>query len=361
AGPVLGGLITDNYRWNWIFFINVPIGLVVAALVWLLLRDRESPIVREAMDYTGLALLAVGLFCLQVVLDKGNQDAWFQSPLIAGLAIVAALALALFLVWELTEEHPLVDLRIFSDRNFSIGCLTLVLGYMAYFSGVVLLPLWLQTALPYNYNATWAGYATSSIGICAFFASPIAGRLLDRHDPRLLMTVGVFIFAGVSFAVAFANTQIDFARVFLLRLPWGVGLTFFFTSLRMIAFSRIPRQNMAAAAGLYNFARLEALSIGTSFSIALWDHREALHDHHITSLVNPSNPALHGFLQRAAEAGLSLQQSWALLAHQIENQAFMIGLNDIYWLSGWLFLALLGLVWFSHPVRQRSKPKPAAR
>ncbi|HEX7381165.1 MAG TPA: DHA2 family efflux MFS transporter permease subunit [Nevskiaceae bacterium] len=354
AGPVLGGIITDDYRWNWIFYINVPFGIAVASLVWILLRDRETKIAHEAVDVIGLAFLIVGVFCLQIMLDKGNDDAWFQSPFIITLAIVAALALLLFLAWEWTEKQPLVDLRLFANRNFSVACITMTLGYMAYFSGVVLLPLWLQTALPSNYNATWAGFATASIGVFGIFFSPIAGWLSDKYDPRAMVSIGMLIFAGVSFMVAFANTDINFAKVFLLRIPWGIGMPFFFVPLTTICFSTMARENIAAASSLFNFARLEALSIGTSVSVALWDKREAIHAQHMTSLVDPTNPAIHAFLRRATELGLDARQAWALLSHEIMNQGFMIGLNEIYWVSGWLFIVLVVLVWFARPQRQRA-------
>ncbi|HEX7381164.1 MAG TPA: DHA2 family efflux MFS transporter permease subunit [Nevskiaceae bacterium] len=349
AGPVLGGIITDNYRWNWIFYINVPFGIAAAALTWILLRRRETRTAHERVDLMGLVLLTVGLFCLQVMLDKGNDEAWFQSTFIIVLTIIAAFTLLLFLAWEATAEHPLVELRLFRNRNFTVATITMTFGYMAYFSGIVLLPLWLQTALPDNYTATWAGYATASTGLLALVFSPVAGWMSDKYDVRVLVSFGMLIFAAVSFVVAFANVDISFAKVFLLRLPWGIGAPFFFTPLITLSFRGVVREDMAAASGLFNFARLEGLSIGTSVSVALWDKREAIHAQHITSLVDPSNPAVHVFLQHALQLGFSLKQAWSLLAHDIMNQGFMIGLNEIYWLSGWLFIALVILVWFSRP------------
>ncbi|MDN5873543.1 MAG: DHA2 family efflux MFS transporter permease subunit, partial [Sinobacteraceae bacterium] len=282
AGPVLGGLITDNYRWNWIFYINVPFGIAAAAITWLTLRNRETEIAKLAMDKVGLALLVVGLFCMQVMLDKGNDEAWFQSSLIVTLALVAVFCLTLFIAWELTEENPLVELRLFKNRNFLVATITMTLAYMTYFGGVVLLPLWLQTALPYNYNATWAGFATASIGVFGVVFSPIAGRMADKYDLRVLVSFGMGLFALVSFVVAFAATDINFGKIFLLRLPWGIGMPFFFIPLTTLCFSTIAPRDMAAASGLFNFARLVGLSVGTSISVTLWDQRQALHDHHIT-------------------------------------------------------------------------------
>ncbi|HEU0198294.1 MAG TPA: DHA2 family efflux MFS transporter permease subunit [Nevskiaceae bacterium] len=351
AGPVLGGIITDNYRWNWIFYINVPFGIICAAITWMLLKDRETKILHSKVDFIGLILLTVGLFSLQVMLDKGNDDAWFQSNFIVILGLIAAFTLLIFFVWEATDKNPLVELRLFKIRNFSVASIAMVLGYMCYFGGVVVLPLWLQTALPYNYNPTWAGYATASIGILGVVTAPLAGRMADKYDVRVMVSFGMLIFAAVSFAVAFSNSDINFGRIFLYRLPWGIGMPFFFVPLQMLAFRGIAPQDMAAAASLFNFVRLEGLSVGTSLSVALWDGREAIHDHHITEFVNDVNPAIHGFLQHAEHLGLTTQQALAMLRHSIQDQAFMISLNDVYWLSGWIFIALTTLVWFSRPVR----------
>ncbi|HEX7382089.1 MAG TPA: DHA2 family efflux MFS transporter permease subunit [Nevskiaceae bacterium] len=355
AGPVLGGIITEDFRWNWIFFINVPFGIVVAALTWTLLRKRETKIVHEGVDLVGLTLLVIGLFCLQLFLDRGNDDGWFQSEFIIIMAVVAAFTLLLFVAWEATDKHPLVELRLYRNSSFTVASITMVLGYMAYFGGVVLFPLWLQTALPYRYNPEWAGYATASLGICGVFTSPIAGRLSDKYDVRLLVSFGLLTFAAVSFAISFGNIEMNFGRMFWLRVPWGIGMPFFFVPLTVLSFDGVAREDLASAASLFNFTRLEGLSIGTSISVALWDKREAFHDHHITSLVDPTNPGWHAFLHHAGTIGLDAEQSLGLLAAQIKDQAFMLSLNEIYWVSGWLFVALTALAWFSHP------KKPGAR
>lgn len=349
AGPVLGGVITDNIRWNWIFFINVPFGLVCAAVTWWVLKDRETQISRRTVDFIGLALLIVGLFCLQIMLDKGNDDAWFQSNFIVTMALIAAFALTLFVAWEATERHPLVELRLFRNRNFTIAAITMTFGYMAYFGGVVVLPLWLQTALPNTYNPTWAGYATASIGILGIVASPLAGRLADRYDVRFLVSIGLLIFAAVSFSVAFANTDINFGKIFWYRVPWGLGMPFFFIPLTVLSFRGVAPEDMAAAASLFNFVRLVALSAGTSISVGLWDAREAFHAQTLSSLVTASAPELQRYMEHATALGLSVEQAWTILAQQIKNQAFMISLNELYWAIGWMFLVLTLTVWFSRP------------
>lgn len=347
AGPVLGGWITDDYAWNWIFYINIPIGIIAAAGTWWILRDRETETMHQPVDIIGLLLLVVGVFCLQVMLDKGNELAWFSSSLIMTLALGAALSLSLFVTWELTDRHPLVDLRLFGQRNFTVATITMTFGYMAYFSGVVLLPLWLQTSL--GYDATWAGITTASLGIFGIFMSPVVGRFADKMDLRLLVTFGMLLFSALSFLMSDANTQISFRQLFLVRLPWGIGMPFFFIPLITLSLRGLASNMLAAASGLFNFMRLIALSIGTSLSVALWDAREALHDHEITSTVTPSNPVARQWLHHATRLGLSAAQALYKLGRIIENQAFVQSLNEIYWLVGWMFILLSALVWWSRP------------
>lgn len=313
----------------------------------MLLRDRETGKARQPIDYVGLLLLVVGIFSLQVMLDKGNDLAWFGSGFIVMLAAIAALALSLFVAWELTDRHPLVDLRLFRQRNFTVATITMSFGYMAYFSGVVLLPLWLQTTL--NYDATWAGITTASLGIFGIITSPIVGRFADKVDLRILVTFGMLLFSALSFLMSDTNTQISFRQMFLVRLPWGIGMPFFFIPLITLSLRGLPRDTLASASGLFNFMRLIALSMGTSFSVALWDSREAFHDHAITSTVTRTNPEIAPWLHQARELGLSTVQALGKLAHLIRNQAFMLSLNEIYWLVGWMFIALSVLVWWSRP------------
>ena len=345
AGPILGGWITDNINWSWIFYINVPIGLVIAPLCWVLLRDRETPIKREALDYIGLILLIVGVGSLQVMLDQGNDKGWFQSNYIVTLAVIASIFLAFFVAWEWTSERPVVELHLFRDRNFAIGTGVLCLGYMTFFGGVVILPLWLQTGM--GYTATWAGLATASLGILGMVFSPISGRLCDIMDPRKLATFGFLIFMGVSFYNAFAANNMTFWQVFLPRVPWGMGMAFFFIPLMTIAFSRLPTSELASASALLNFMRQLFLGFGTSFATTLWDDRISFHDMRLNSHVTPYDPTTQQWLDHARELGMSTSQAHEALARQISGQAMMLGTNDIFYASGWVFLLLMGFLWMA--------------
>lgn len=351
AGPILGGWITDNINWSWIFYINVPIGLIVAPLTWLLLRSRETATRREPLDVTGLVLLIIGVCSLQMMLDQGNDKAWFQSTYIIVLGLVALVFLSVFVVWEWTAERPVVDLHLFRDRNFTVGVTVLCLGYMAFFSAIVLLPLWLQTGM--GYTATWAGFATASLGLLGAIASPISGRLADKVDARLLVTAGFLIFAAISFYTTFnSSTQMTFWQIFLPRLPWGVGTAFFFIPLMTIAFSRLPHDEVASASGVLNFLRQLSLGFGTALATTLWDDRTTFHDHRLNSHVSVYDEQTRQWLAHAQAAGLTPEQAHRQLADLIGNQALMLGTNDLLYLSGWIFLALLLLIWFARPTHR---------
>jgi DHA2 family multidrug resistance protein len=358
VGPILGGWITDNIHWSWIFYLNVPVGILVALLAWVLLKDRETITEKLPIDVIGLILLAFGVTALQIMLDKGSDDAWFQSSFIIVMGVIAFVALSFLVSWELTDKHPVIDLTLFKRRNFTVATLAITLGYMAYFGGIVVFPLWLQNY--HGYSATWAGLAMSSLGIMAFIASPIVGRLTDRFDLRILVTAGLLIFAFLSFIKGSFNVDATFAQLFLARLPWGMGSTLFLIPLLTLSLSGLGRDRMASASGLFNFMRLLALSFGTSLSQTLWHRRSNLHDHHLTAGINAFNPAVRHWLHRAHEAGMSQMQALAHLTHSISSQASLLGLNDMYWLAGWTFLGLTVLIWFSRPEGRGRRKAPAA-
>lgn len=358
VGPILGGWITDHINWSWIFYINVPVGLMVAPACWFLLKDRETPIRREGVDLVGLVLLIIGVGSLQVMLDQGGDKAWFQSSYIITLAVIATIFLCVFIVWEWTAERPIVDIHLFRDRNFAIGSLAFSLGYMIFFGAIVILPLWLQTGM--GYTATWAGMATASIGILGIVASPIAGRLSDKMDARILVTFGFFVFATVSFYNSHANPFITFEQIFLPRLPWGIGTAFFFIPLMAIAFSRLPNSELAGASALLNFLRQLFLGFGTSFATTLWDNRTSFHAHRLNSHLTPFDPATQQWLEQLQDQGLSMEQAYRLLANQIHSQALIMSTNDVFYVSGWIFAALMLVVWLAKPTQKKGSSATAS-
>lgn len=350
TGPFLGGWITDNVSWPWIFYINVPVGLLCAYATWRLLKRRETPTRRLPIDTVGLVLLVIGVGSLQVMLDKGNDLDWFGSDLIIGLGIVASLALAYLVVWELTAAHPVIDLTLFTQRNFVVGTVALSLGYLAFFAGVVIFPLWLQTQM--GYTATWAGLASIPVGIMGVILSPIVGRRMHRYDLRMLATISFVVFAASCFWQSQFNTEIDFLHVIEPRFMLGFGIAFFFVPLTSLMLTGMPPARIASAMGLANFLRVMGGSIGTSLSVSLWEHRGTEHYAQLAERIGDYLvPAQINLAQLEPITG-SPEAALARVSDMATQQAMMLATNDIFYLCGWLFLSLIVLVWFARPLKQ---------
>lgn len=346
-GPILGGYITDNYSWPWIFYINVPVGIFSMFVTWRILKDRETPITKGPVDYVGLILLAVGIGCLQILLDKGKDLDWFNSWIINTLTIISIMSLTFLIIWELTENYPIVDLRLFNSRNFTVGTTAISLGYAVYFGSVVILPLWLQTQM--NYTPTWAGLVTAPLGILPLILSPFVGRLIGKVDPRILVSIGFFIFGYCALWQSGFNTDVNANTIALLRFIQGTGAPFFFIPTISILLSGLPDKDIASAAGLSNFLRILAGSFGTSISVTWWAHRESIHQSKLVENLTIDNPHLIKATQTLQKLGFSAKQSHAEIYNSVINQSYMLATNDIFWISGYIFLALLVFIWFARP------------
>jgi DHA2 family multidrug resistance protein len=348
-GPLLGGWITDNISWSWIFYINIPVGLLAAFASWGIYRSRESVRKSLPIDKLGLALLVIWIACMQMMLDLGKEYDWFSSPIIVGLAVVFVVALAFFLIWELTDEHPVVDLRLFARRNFWAGTITTSVAYGLFFGNVVLLPLWLQQYM--GYTATDAGMVMAPVGLLALVLSPIVGKTVGKVDPRRYATFAFIVFALVLWMRSNFSTQADFRTILIPTVVQGVAMAFFFIPLMTITISGLTPDRIPAASGLTNFVRISAGAMGTSISTTLWERRAALHHAQLTESLSVGNDTMQAALSGLSSAGLTPDQALAQVNRLVDQQAFMLAANDIFYLSAALFLVLIPLVWLTHPQR----------
>lgn len=346
-GPIVGGWLTYNYSWPWIFYINLPVGLFSTVVTAILLTGRETPISKPPIDIVGLILVVIGIGCLQVLLDKGNDLDWFRSDGIIALAVISVISLTFLVVWELTDENPIIDLYLFSRRNFTVGTITLSLGYLIFFANIVIFPLWLQTQM--GYTAVWAGFAAAPIGVLSFFLTPIVGSNLQRVDPRIFVTIGFTVFALVSFWNASFNTDVSFQKLIIPRFFQGIGIACFFTPLIVVSLSGLPPSQAASALGLANFFRILGGSFGTSLSVTLWSRREQFHHSVLVEQINNYNPESVKTVHELQQMGFSNLKAYEQLDNVITNQSFMLSTNDFFWLSGILFLGLLVILWFAKP------------
>ena len=354
SGPLIGGWITEEASWPWIFYINIPVGLLAAAVIWQIYRRRESATRKVPMDVVGLVLLVLWVGALQIMLDKGKELDWFGSGEIIALTCVALVGFALFLAWELLDNpHPIVDLSLFGVRNFWSATLTLSIGYAVFFASIVILPLWLQTLM--GYTQTWAGIMQAPFGLLALLIAPFIGRGIQRNDPRTIACAGFLIFSLVSFMRAGFDLHADAWTIAVPMFIQGAANVMFFLPLTALALSGLASERIPAATGLNNFARYTAGAFGASISITLWDDRTKLHRAHLAEYVTSNDPATASALSALQDAGFTPEQAIAEIDRMVEAQARMLGTIDLFWMAGVLFILLAALVWIARPSKGRSQ------
>jgi DHA2 family multidrug resistance protein len=368
-GPTLGGWITDNYTWRWIFFINIPVGVVSLLLTSLLLSDPPY-LIRKSLrglriDYIGLGLLSVGLGFLQVVLDKGQLEDWFGSNFIIGCSVVAVIGLVGALIWELRDPDPVVDLRMLKDRNLFLGTLTMfMLGFVLYGS-TVLLPILLQTLL--GYTAVLSGLVLSPGGLVVLFMMPLVGLLISRFEARWLAIFGLSVTAFSLFQMAHFNLQLDFRTAVLTRMIQGVGMAFLFVPINTAAFAFIAKERMNYATGLINLARNIGGSCGIASVATMLARRNQFHQvvlaSHLTALDYPVQAMLHGTsrLLHAAGSGhaQAAAQAYGLLYGGLLRQASMLSFGDNFWLMGVICLVMVPVMFLTKQSRPGESAVPS--
>ena len=324
------------------------IGLAVVLISWKILEGRESRISHQPVNTVGLILLALGVGALQLMLDQGRELDWFNSTEIVVLTIIAAVGLITLIIWELTDDNPVVDVSLFKSRNFTVGCVSTSLAFLVYSGTVVLIPLLLQQV--YNYTATWAGLAAAPVGLLPILLAPIIGKFGNKIDMRILITVSFMVYALTFYwrAVTF-EPEMTFMDVALPQFVQGLAVACFFMPLTTITLSGLPPEKMASASSLFNFLRTLAGSIGTSLTTFIWYNREAVHHTQLTEVINPYNPISQQFFQTMGSFGLSEEQTASYLARQITAQGFIIGANEIFLVSAITFISLVVLIWFAKP------------
>ncbi|AKJ41466.1 multidrug efflux MFS transporter permease subunit EmrB [Pragia fontium] len=347
-GPILGGWISDNYHWGWIFYINVPVGIAVVVITWAILKDRETETEIRPIDTIGLVLLVVGIGCFQMLLDRGKELDWFHSTEIIVLSVVAVIAITFLIIWELTDDNPIIDLSLFKSRNFTIGCLCISLAFMLYIGSIVLQPQLLQVV--FNYTATWAGLAAAPIGFIPLLLAPVIGKYGPKIDLRRLVTFSFVVYAVCFYWRAYTfEPAMDFSAVAWPQFIQGFAVACFFMPLTTITLSDVEPSKIAAASSLSNFLRTLAGSVGTSITTTSWSQREALHHTRLTEAINPYNPLTQQTYDSMGKMGMSQEQISAYLNNQITNQGLIMSANEFFWICGGIFLVLVMLVWFAKP------------
>lgn len=349
TGPILGGYISDNYSWSWIFYINVPVGLLCAAVCWRNLHDRETATRKLPIDTVGLGLLVIWVGALQIMLDTGKDADWFASPLIVSEAIIAAVGFVAFIIWELGEKHPIVDLSLFRNRNFSLSVIAFCAGYALMFGALVLQPLWMQAWL--GYTATWAGLVMAPSGVVAVLITPLLGKYLDRIDARIFASISLVAFGVSYFMRAGYTADASFMVYVMPMLVQGIGMALFFVSLLTIMFDGVEPQRVPAASGLSNFMRITAGAFAASIVTTFWDQHAALHQTRLAEATSSYDPRLQQALEGLRNLGFGDLPSIATLTHELANQAYLMSALDFFWIGGWLCLLLVAFIWLTRRPR----------
>ncbi|ASL41997.1 Multidrug export protein EmrB [Burkholderia sp. AD24] len=345
AGPLLGGWITENYSWEWSFLINVPIGIFACSMVYAQMQGRPETTAKAKVDYVGLAALILGVGALQIVLDKGNDEDWFNSTFIVWMSVVAAFGILLFLIWELTEPNPIVNLRLFKHRNFAAGTLTLVLAYSAFFAVNVIVPQWLQRTL--GYTAFWAGVAAAPMGIIPVLLTPFMGKYAPRFNMRMLVCMAFGILGCASFLRSQFFLDVDFEHIAMIQLLQGLGLALFIMPINSILLSDLKPDEIAAGSGLSTFLRTLGASFAVSITSFLWERRAVQHHAQISESISVFDPAVRQQLRVLGQG--NPQTGYQLLDRMIDSQAYQISFNDVAFALGWVYIAVIVLVWLAKP------------
>lgn len=338
AGPILGGTITDGPGWPWAFYINVPIAIVCAFFAWRLLGSRETKTAKAPVDYIGFALLALFVGALQIMLDNGQDKDWFSSPFIVGLAIIAGIGFISFLIWELTEEHPVVDLRVYRNRSFAVASLAMAFVFGSFFATIVLIPLWLQQNM--GYTATWAGYVVAFNGVLGIFVAPTVAMMISRVDPRALMSVGLSIIAATTlYRITFAQ-NITFGQLIPPQIAFGIGMPMFFVPLMSVSMSSVSPAQTATAAGLVNFLRSMSGAFATAIVTSSWSNATIRNHDQLSGLVNQP----HQVLDKLG-GGQNMASALQKLENMVESQSVMLATNQMFLILACVLACVAAGVW----------------
>lgn len=329
AGPLLGGYITDAWGWPWIFYVNVPFGMFSAYLCWTLMSAHESERVREPVDLVGLFLLATGVICFQLVLDRGHELDWFASPQISVMLTVSVLFFFLFIVWERDAPHPIVDLSLFRYTNFVTGTALISVFYAVFVVVAVIYPIWIQTVL--GYSASWSGIVMSPTSIVPLIAMPFVGQYFRTSDPRPLVTIGCLGITGSMLLHAHTTTDVPASYLALARFTVGIGMPLVWMPLMMNALTGLPPDKISTATGLFNFSRMLLSSLGTAAAVTLWDERSIFHRARLVEEVSRDTPERRAIFDSLTSTLQDPQAVLAALELMITRQARTLGQQDLFY------------------------------
>lgn len=343
VGPILGGYLCDEYSWSWVFLMNAPLAIGFGLYAWKLLKRYQDKPILKPVDLIGMGILVIWVAALQLMLDEGKNLDWFASTQIIALAVIAVVGFAAFLIWELHEENPIVDLRVFRHRGFSVSVLTISLAFAAFFGMSVLTPLWLQSFM--GYTATDAGLATAWTGVTALLVAPWVAS--SKRDPRMLVFVGVIWMGMATLWRTVANTDMGFWDIAIPLLVLGFGLPFFFIPSTGIALGSVDELEMDSAAGLMSFLRTLSGAFATSIVTTVWGDQMTRNHAELVGLTDRDQSVL----AMLGNGGLTPDATNQVIDLMITSQSVMLSTNQVMTVIGFIFIFAASVIWLA--------PKPS--
>lgn len=354
-GPTLGGIITDNLNWRWIFYINVPVGIIAALLVWRMVEDPPHAKARgfKNIDFTGLGLVSLGLAALQIVMDKGQQEDWFNSPFIIAWALLSFVCLVVAFIWLWGRKEPIIDLSLFKDPAFASSCALIFLTGFVLYSGSALLPLMLQTQ--FGYNATLAGLILSPGGLSVVFLMPVIGRLVGKVQARYMIWAGLALCGMGMFYTMHFTPQTDFNTFMWMRIAQVIGLPFLFIPISTLAFSNVPREKSNKASALFALFRNIGGSVGIAIATFYFMRQQQMHQSHLAGHLVPGSIPYETLLSRLAKVAGSTGHAMQNILFTLQQQASFLAYSDTF-----LAMALLmgGAAVLATIVLPKNRPAP---
>ncbi len=341
SGPVLGGWICENWSWSWIFFINLPLGCISVYFASKLLLRYEQPLKRVPIDAVGLVLLVIWVGSLQIMLDIGKEHDWFAATEIVTLAIISTIGFATFLIWELTAEHPIVDLKVFRHRGFAVAVVAMSIGFSSFLVLNVLTPLWLQ--LNMDYTAGQAGRTIGWTGAFSLCMAPFVARMALNIDRRKLVFGGLLWLSGVTALRFTGSTDLTYWQIVFPLMIMGLGMPFFFISASGMALASVSAEDTASAAGLLNFSRTLLGAFAVSVMATVWDDHATVNHAELVGLVDGDG----GLLRTLLDSGVSTETSYALIDRLISTQSVMIATNEIMMVISGTFFIGACVIWLA--------------
>ncbi len=366
AGPVLGGWITDNWSWPWIFYINIPIGIISLVLMKLFIQDppylKKLDGLREKIDFWGIGLIVVGIGCLQIVLDHGQREDWFSSSFITALAAVSAVSLALFIFVEFRTRDPILNLRVFKDVSFSAGTIIQAVTFSMYMGSLVMLPLFLQQLM--GYNALLSGLSLMPGGIGMLLSMAIVGKLIEKVNPKMILGAGIITVSYSMYMLTRINLFIDYDTIAWTRVVMGVGLGMLMVPLLSLSFSGIAKEAIGNATGVFTTLRTISLSFGTAFVVTLFSRRTQFHQSRLSEVLNPFDPRFQLTVQKIAPVLQAKTGAASDLAvhgvvyQQLLKEAALASFVDTFFVSAVVMACGLPFIFFLKRPRDGSSPLP---